>query len=155
MFNSGHWYQHLCANSSATNKPKPFVTKLVTWNEKEAILAAGKLKRQGRGNSAQVLSYGKISNQMLISKYSTFFVKIILKQAKSKWYKFVRVRNGIVYARHDESSRVEVIENETVTIFTLNIKYSLYFHFFLWWNSPFVIKIVVATNLSNRLYTKT
>lgn len=106
------------ANSSAPGQPKPVIVKLTTRKKKEAILAAAKIKRlaQSRVNSAPGLSIEGISNKLFINEHLTAHTKTILKQAKDmakqKNYKFVWVRNGTIYARKVDNSRVLTISNE-------------------------------------------
>lgn len=106
------------ANSSVPDKPKPVIVRLTTRNKKEAILAAAKSKRlaQENGKSAPGLSIEGISNRLFINEHLTSHVKAILKQSKNlakiKNYKFVWVRNGTVYARKGDNTRVLIINNE-------------------------------------------
>lgn len=97
-------------NTTIENKPKPIIIKFLSQYKGDAILAA-KIKRKNSENTEiKGIAIENISNNMFINEHLTPNMKAILKQAKDvakiKKYKFVWVKNGCVYARKNETSRV-------------------------------------------------
>lgn len=105
------------AHREPSNRPKPIIVKLLSKQKRDAILAAAKLTRRSPDNiSTRGLEIENISKELYINEHLTSKNKLLLKKSKemarTKNYKYIWVRNGTVFARKDDRSRVMKILNE-------------------------------------------
>lgn len=104
------------AHRKPSDKPKSIVMKLLSKQKRDNILAAAKLKRRSPENTSRGLKIDNISNELYINEHLTPRNKLILKKSKemarSKNYKYVWVRNGAIFARRDDRSRIIKILSE-------------------------------------------
>lgn len=93
--------------------PKPIIVKLLHKKRRDDILAAAKTKRLESDHSAPGLKIENLSNRLFINEHLTSLTKSLLKSAKdaakAKNYKYVWVREGCVYVRKDDHSRISRI----------------------------------------------
>ncbi|CAG9825656.1 unnamed protein product [Phaedon cochleariae] len=108
---------HRVAHSTQSEKPKSIIVKFHSKVKRDEILAAAKIKRLSYSDKSQPgLVIENISRGLFINEHLTTNTKLLLKKAKdmskSNNYKFVWVRNGGVFARKNERSKVLRIVNE-------------------------------------------
>lgn len=98
------------AKSRNPDNPRPIIVKLLHKKRRDDILAAAKTMRMESDNSAPGLKIENISNRMFINEHLTSLTKTVLKSAKdaakTKNYKYVWVRDGCVFVRKDDHSRI-------------------------------------------------
>lgn len=104
------------AKSRNPNNPKPIIIKLFRKKKRDDILAAAKNKRQQNETSTPGLTIEGISNKLFINEHLTGLTKSLLNaakgSAKTKNYKYVWVREGGVYVRKEDQSRIIRIFSE-------------------------------------------
>lgn len=73
-------------------------------------MASAKSKRKAIGTSSPGLNIENVSNRLFINEHLTSYTKKLLKNAKdtakTKFFKYVWVREGCVYIRKDDTARV-------------------------------------------------
>lgn len=102
-------------------KPKPIIVKFLTNIKRDEFLAAAKVKRHSCNSSSSSsrssgLLIENISNNLYINECLTTNTKFLLKQtkdmAKLKKYKYVWVRNGCIFARQADASKIIKISSK-------------------------------------------
>lgn len=100
---------------ASTNDHKNIIVRFTTRQDKECFLAASKTKRLTMGNNSKGLNVPDVSVSLYINEHLTQANKILYKEARTaaklKNYKFVWVKNGNIYVRKNETSRVTHIKN--------------------------------------------
>lgn len=109
---------HRVAHSTPSEKPKSIIVKFQSKVKRDEILAAAKTKRLSYPDKSQPgLVIDNISRGLFINEHLTSNTKLLLKKAKdmskSNNYKYVWVRNGSVFARKNDRSRVLRIITES------------------------------------------
>lgn len=104
------------AHRESSDKPRSIIIKLLSKQKRDNILSAAKLKRRSSDSISRGLKVDNISKELYINEHLTPKNKLILKKSKemarSKNYKYIWVRNGVVFARSNDRSRVIKILNE-------------------------------------------
>lgn len=103
-------------NRNSNNGIKNIVVRLTSIKEKENILAAAKNKRMQKENGSPKMKIDGLSDHLYINEHLTLANKMLYKEvrtaAKAKGYKFFWTKNGAIFARKNEVSRVILIKNE-------------------------------------------
>lgn len=109
-----------CAHRVQTNrtstdkKIKNIVVRFTSRGERDRFLLAAKNMRMVDKNSRK-LSLEGVSDDFYVNEHLTLTNKILYKNArmaaKSKDYKYVWVKNGMIFCRKTDSSRILVIKN--------------------------------------------
>lgn len=101
--------------NTSTNVHKNIVVKFTTRHDKDCFLSASKTKRLTTRNNSQGLNVPNISVSLYINEHLTQTNKILYKEvrtaAKTKNYKFVWIKNGNIFVRKNETSRITHIKN--------------------------------------------
>lgn len=107
---------HRVARHPTINKPKSIIVKLLAKQKKDEIIAAAKAKRLASPNNPPGLKIEGISNGLFINEHLTNKNKLLLtkakEMAKTSNYKYIWVRNGYVFARKNDRSKVLKIQSE-------------------------------------------
>lgn len=101
---------HRVQSKNPNNKVKSIVLQFSDRKNKENFLAAAKLKRMKRENGTPKMQITGLSNEFFINEHLTLANKILYKAtrsaAKTKNHKYTWVKNGWIFVRKDDSSRV-------------------------------------------------
>ncbi|CAG9817180.1 unnamed protein product [Phaedon cochleariae] len=97
-------------NKNSTNKIKNIILRFGSRNEKEKCLAAAKQKRMKRDNGSSKMEIEGVSDNFFINEHLTLHNKILYKEArlaaKQNKYKYSWTKNGMVFIRRDDTSRI-------------------------------------------------
>ena len=102
-------------NKNSNNTIKNIIVRFSSSREKENILTAAKTKRLQRENGSPKMKIDGLSDNLYINEHLTLSNKILYREvriaAKSKNYKFHWTKNGSIFVRKNETSRVLLIKN--------------------------------------------
>lgn len=105
-------------NKNSNNKIKNIIVRFNNRNEKENFLAAAKQKRMRKENGSPRMEIKGISDNFYINEHLTLENKILFKQtrsvAKEKHYKYTWTKNGMVFIRKDDTSRIVLVRNTNI-----------------------------------------
>lgn len=100
--------------NTAKNKIKNIIIKFNSRKERDRFLLAARTKRIRNGHSSR-LSFEGISDDVYINEHLTLANKILFKEAretaKTKLYKYVWIKNGVIFCRKTDSSRIFTIRD--------------------------------------------
>ena len=95
-----------------SNKHKPIIVRLLSRVDRDAILNAYKGKRTPQKSGLEIEG---LSNSCYINEHLSQHNKTLFKQtreiAKEKVYKYVWVKNGNIFVRKNETSKITHIKN--------------------------------------------
>lgn len=98
-------------NNKAKKEPRDIIVKLKSQILKENIMQ----KKKSKVNSKDITK-GKLDKTIYINEHLTPYNKMLLWEAKSqateKGYKFVWVKNGLIFARKNETARICRIQHK-------------------------------------------
>ncbi|XP_044749735.1 uncharacterized protein LOC123310334 [Coccinella septempunctata] len=98
------------------SRPKPIVVKFTSKQKRDDFLGASKTKRRQSLQPNKGLKIENISDNLYINEHLTPKNKKLLKKTKevtrSKNYKFAWTRNGFIFVRKDDRSRVVRVSSE-------------------------------------------
>ncbi|XP_074042435.1 uncharacterized protein [Leptinotarsa decemlineata] len=102
-------------NSSDTTS-KNIIVKFTFKKERDLFLMAVKTKRIRNNNSAKMSLDGISDASIYINEHLTLANKLLYKDvraaARDKQYKYVWVKNGVIFCRKDDSSRIIAIKSQ-------------------------------------------
>lgn len=103
---------------SSRDRSRNIIVRFGLRRKKEELLAAVKTFRRGSvAEGASGISVPTISNNIYVNEHLTVSNKNLLKTvkhaAREKNYKYVWVRNAVIYARRDDRSKAIIIRNDT------------------------------------------
>lgn len=96
-----------------SSKPKPIIIRFLSKQKRDSFLGASRVKRRQSEGKIQV---DNISRDLFINEHLTSSNKKLFKKtrdtARSKNYKFTWTRNGSIFVRKDERSKIIKISGE-------------------------------------------
>ena len=102
-------------NKNSNNKTKNIILRFASRYEKENFLAAAKQKRLRKENGSSKMRIPGISDNFFVNEHLTMFNKILYKEtrtaAKNKGYKHSWTKNGKIFVRKDDASRIVHVNN--------------------------------------------
>lgn len=104
-------------SQQSKNLPKPIIVKFISKQKKEEILASAKNTRSSYNNPiGPGLIIDNVSKKLFINEHLTGKNKSLLMKSKNKAkevnIKYIWVRNGTIFARKDDTSRILKISSE-------------------------------------------
>lgn len=101
----------------SSEKPKSIIVKFLSKQKRDEILAAAKAKRLTSSNNSPGLIIEGISHGLFVNEHLTNKNKLILikakEMAKKSSYKYIWARNGHIFARKNDRSKVFKILSES------------------------------------------
>nr|CAH7741343.1 unnamed protein product [Callosobruchus chinensis] len=102
-------------NKNSNNKIRNIIVRFVNRREKENLLTAAKTKRLQRENGSPKMSVGGVSEALFINEHLTMDNKLLFRDtrllAKRMHYKYVWTKNGDIFLRKDDSSKIIHVRN--------------------------------------------
>lgn len=103
---------HRVQTRNSEGKPKNIIMKFTSRKIKEDFIIAAKSKRKANGGQSLKFRDDRIFiNEHLTNENKMLFAKS-RQFAKGNHYKFVWVRNGHIFLRKDERTKIILVENE-------------------------------------------
>nr|CAH7736544.1 unnamed protein product [Callosobruchus chinensis] len=111
-----HRVQH---SINSKNKIKSIIVRFTSRYEKEKLLASSRIKRNQSENRSTKISIGGLADAIYINEHLTLANKILFKEVRlatrNKSCKYTWTKNGSIFARKDDTSRIIHVNNTETT----------------------------------------
>lgn len=101
---------HRIQSKNPKNKTKSIILQFSNRKYKEDFLAAAKRKRMRRDDGSPRMQIAGLSEGFYINEHLTLSNKILFREtrtvAKNKQYKYTWVKDGMIFVRRDDTSRI-------------------------------------------------